>query len=111
MAFDNVFSFRGTNELKARYGRLARQPENRGRDEADLYRMALEDYCDFWEKRLGLKPITPEEVEELTGLLLAERSGATTIQPRPTGQPVSYKGKLRATGSGRTPRKLPGHAS
>lgn len=99
MAFDILLAVRANKELKARYTRLARQPEHRGRDESDLMRMAMEDYCHVEEQKLKMQPITPEEVEQMLAILAAERAGApdTRIKPspalappKPTG-PVSYR--------------------
>lgn len=112
MAFDALVGLRITRELQARYQRLARQPEHRGRDVADLMRMALEDWCDDQERILKLLPITPEEVEEFTNLILAERSQRSGATPRPPVRPVTYtKGKAGATGKGGTPRKPRGTQS
>lgn len=97
MAFDALVGIRLSSELKARYIRLARQPEHRGRDVADLMRIAIEDYCDEQEKILGMKPITKEEVQELTGVVLAERNRPAPPAPE---KKVTYPQK---------PRKLPGH--
>lgn len=99
MAFDFLLGVRVTNELRARYLRLARQPEHRGRDVADLYRIALEDYCDAQEKLLRMKPITAAEIEEMQAIL-ADRARITT-QPRPPKVPVNYRR------SRRTPAPLP----
>lgn len=93
MPFDEVLRARVEGELKARFNRLLRQPEHRGRNEGDLLRIACEDYCTAEEKRLRIKPITPEEVEEMAHLLAAERTGAPYYKPHPQKN-VSYsKGK------------------
>lgn len=88
MAFDEVLRARVERDIKARLARLARQPEHRGRDESDLLRIAVEDYCNAEEKRLRMKPITPEEVDAYYGLLLAERH---TPSPRRPREPVNYR--------------------
>lgn len=114
MPFDEVLRARVEGELKARIIRLMRQPEHRGRDEATLLRMACEDYCAAEEKRLRMKPITPAEVEDIMGALLAERTqGRPTPAPRPIG-PVTYRkkpaprsaGSRSATDIPRKPRPL-----
>lgn len=58
--FKAIINVRIPIELKARLLRLVRQPEHRGRDLAALGRIALEDYCDAQEKKLGLPPIKTE---------------------------------------------------
>jgi hypothetical protein len=99
MAFDDYLRARVTRELKSRVLRLLKQPEHRGRDEADLLRIAIEDFCDQQEQLLHMKPITDEEVQEMTTLLLAERGRPAPPAPAPEKK-VTYHQK---------PRKLPGH--
>jgi len=60
MAFDVYLGFRVPNLLARRYKRLVEHSNHRGRGLPDLYRMALEDWCEAQEQELNL-PSLPEE--------------------------------------------------
>lgn len=90
MPFEEVIRARCEPELRGRIVRLLRQPEHRGRDEATLIRMAVEDYCTAQEERLRLGAIREEEVDELIGLLAADRPSRKLASPTPARRPVIY---------------------
>lgn len=90
MSFDAILRARCTRELKARIIRLTQHPANRGRDEADLLRIALEDYCAAEERRLGLRPVAaaahsssaPFSLNEAPAPYRSEPSKGTLRRPK-----------------------------
>lgn len=88
MAFDSLIKFRCERELQARVLRLSKHPSNRGRDFADLCRIAMEDYCAAEEERLRLKPISSVEIIEYLAVLEGERRLALNEKPAPYGRNV-----------------------
>lgn len=62
MKLDRFIGLRVPKALHARYERLAQHKEHRGRDVTTLQRMALEDWLEAEEKRLGLAPLSAEEL-------------------------------------------------
>lgn len=91
MAFEAFIGLRVPLELKLRYLRLAKHADHRGRDEADLGRMALEDFLKMEEGRLKLGKMSDQEKDDYEQQLDGRRDGTPAKQVQP-----SYLKKPRA---------------